>query len=168
MSNRIRVAKITTAHGIKGFVKVKLYLENPKDIEQYNPLFTSQDKDQTLTLKLKNSIKTHWVAEIEGISDRNRAEELRGQELFIEESDLPEIEEGKFYHKDLIGMNILDNNQTIFGEVLSIQNYGAGDLLEIKPFKGATFFFPFNDDSCPTIDGDKKTIQTKDIESFIF
>ncbi|MGB1077571.1 MAG: ribosome maturation factor RimM [Bdellovibrionales bacterium] len=167
MSNRIKIAKITTAHGIKGFVKLKLFAEDPKDIEQYNPLFI-EDTNDTLTVELKNAIKGGWVAKIDGIDTRNQAEELRNKNLYIDESALPEASEDEFYYKDLIGMAILDNNKNIFGKVLSTQNYGAGDLLEIQPNNGATFFFPLNSDTCPIIDNDKKTIQTVDIENFVF
>ncbi len=168
MSERICVAKITSAHGIKGFVKVKIFTDKPTDLEQYNPLFVSKSTDKTLTITLKNSVKTQWVAEIEGITDRNQAEELRGTELFIEENALPSPDEGEFYYKDLIGMTVLNHEGTLFGTVLAVQNFGAGDLLEIKPPTGDSFYFPFNDEHCPLVDQEKKIIHTKDIESFIF
>jgi 16S rRNA processing protein RimM len=165
---RIRVAKITTAHGIKGFVKLKLYLEDPKDLEQYNPLFTDETSNKTLKITLKNAIKGGWVAHVDGVIDRNKAEELRNTSLFIKEDMLPDASDDEFYYKDLIGMTILDNSNKPFGEVLSTQDFGAGDLLEIKPADGATFFFPLNEKTCPTIDNDKRTIQTIDIKDYIF
>lgn len=168
MSERILIAKITTAHGIKGFVKLKLYIENPKDIEDYNPLFLNNHSDETITVKLKNAIKGGWVAEIDGVTDRNRAEELRNTNLYINESALPEADENEFYYKDLVDMTVLNNEKQNFGTVLSFQNFGAGDLIEIRPLNGDTFFFPLNNDTCPTIDKEKKTIQTVDIQDYIF
>ncbi len=166
--DRLCVAKITTAHGIKGFVKLKVFTEIPKDIENYNPLYTSNTGSDTLTLTLKNAIKGGWVASIDGITDRNRAEELRNTELFINRTSLPEKEDDEFYYDELINMVVLDNDNQEFGYVVSVQDFGAGDLLEIKPKAGKTFFFPLNPNTCPTIDTDNKTIQTVDIEDYIF
>ena len=168
MNKKLCIAKITTAHGIKGFVKLKIHIENPKDLETYNPLYIGDDTNETITITLKNAIKGGWVAQIDGITDRNRAEELRNTNLFIDEDRLPAPEEGEFYYKDLVGMTVLDNDKNDFGKVISTQDFGAGDLLEIKPNNGDIFFLPLNDDICPSIDKESKTIQTVDINDYIF
>ncbi len=167
-SSRFRIAKITSAHGIKGFVKMKFFIDDLSILENAPPLFIGETSNDTFILTLKNAVKTQWVVQIAGVTDRNRAEELRGTELFIENSTLPSAPEGSFSQQDLIGMTILDSTHTPFGEIIAVQNFGAGDLLEINPLTGSTFYFPFNEDTCPVIDIQNKTIETKGLKDFIF
>lgn len=151
-SARLLIAKITTAHGVKGLVKLHYYGENPDDLAAYNPLFMSENGSETMVVNLKNRVKGGFVAEIEGLSDRNGAEALRGQKLYIESTARPDTAEGEFYHSDLIGCRALEQGQEI-GSVIAVENFGAGDLLEIKPVDGGeTFYLPFNDETVPQID----------------
>ncbi len=154
---RVCVAKIATAHGIKGLVKLHVFTEN---LELLNaPLFTSKHGDETLSLTLKNATAKHWLAEVKNISDRTEAEKLRGTELFIEHSKLPPPKEGEFYVTDLIGMKVLDKKGNNIGTVIAFENFGAGDLLEIQPANGDSFYLPFNDETVPEILDDKIIIE---------
>ncbi len=165
---RICVAQITTAHGIKGFVRLKIFTENPEELENYNPLFTSKDKDDTLIVKLKNPVKNQWLAEIEGIDDRNDAEKLRGIELFINADVLPAIEdENTFYQRDLVGLMAVTKSGQDVGEVLKIENFGAGDLIEIKPSGSSSFYLPFKDTYVGNVDLEERTLEVFDYEDYI-
>ena len=84
---RICVAKITTAHGVRGLVKLKIYAEDIALID--GALFTEETGDNTITLTLKSATNKFWLAEIEGITDRTQAEKLRGTELYVARSALP-------------------------------------------------------------------------------
>lgn len=138
----LRIAQIQTAHGIRGLVKLRCYLENPEDLETYNPLRDANGKTYNITLK--NPIKGDWLAEVDGIADRTAAEKLRGTELFITRDELPETDDGEIYHNDLIGVTVTDENGTTVGTVRGIDNFGAGDLLDIQPTSGgASFYIPF-------------------------
>lgn len=143
MSNSpICIAKILTAHGVRGFVKVDCFLENPHELESYNPLKTSDGKE--ITLHLKNPIKGKFLAEIKGVTDRNDAEKYRNIELFTERDKLPEPEEG-FYHSDLIGMSLKNKQDQIIGKVIAVENFGAGDLIQVQPVSGKIFYLPFTE-----------------------
>ena len=72
------------------------------------------------------------VARIAGVADRNGAEALRGVELFVERARLPAASDDEFYHADLIGLAAVDGEGKPVGEIVSVHNFGAGDLLEIR------------------------------------
>lgn len=149
--NRILIAEIVAAHGIKGFVKLVYFGEDPNDLEDYNPLFISEDGTQTLTIHLKNAIKGGYVAAIHGITDRNDAEKLAKTRLYVAKDKLAEAEEGTFYYHDLIGCTAYENNIEV-GKVIAVENFGAGDLLEIRQQNKGTFYLPFKDEYVPDVD----------------
>ncbi len=140
---RILLGKITTAHGIKGFVKVQVYAEDPALLN--GTLYTTEDGPATLTLTMKNSMGKVWLAAVDGITDRTEAEKLRHTELWIGREALPEPEDGAIYYEDMIGLSVVENRKTI-GEIAGIDDFGAGPLLDIKPTDGSdNFYLPFAD-----------------------
>ncbi len=122
-------------------------------------LFTSESGDKTLSLKLKNATAKHWLAEVEGISDRNDAEKLRGTELYINKDLLPEANKDEFYIADLIGLSCIDNAQKHIGKIIAVENFGASDLLDIKPEGSESFYLPFTDDTILEITDTTVTIE---------
>lgn len=143
---RVCLAKIATAHGVRGVVKLTVYADDPDNLEIHGPLYTSETGDRTLRLKLQSASGKHWLAEIEGISDRTAAEKLRGTGLWLDRDKLPEPEEGQHYHADLIGMPVRNEQGDDIGKIVAVANFGAGDLLEIQPPGGASFYLPFTKD----------------------
>lgn len=141
---RILIAEITTAHGIKGQVKVRSYADDPYALEDYT-LYTDEAGEKTLSLTLKNPIKGDWIAEIDGVTDRNAAEDLRGAKLYIDRDALPPLPAGQFYHADLIGLSVVDETGATVGTVTAVQNFGAGDLLEISNHTGSAIYLPLLD-----------------------
>lgn len=157
MTKRLCIAKIATAHGVKGLVKLHVFAEN-LDLFK-GRLFTSEDDDKTINLKLKNATAKHWLAEVEGITDRNQSETLRGTEIFVNQSDLPEPDDGEFYFADLIGLVCFDKDNKEIGKVIAVENFGAGDLLDIQPAGAESFYMPFNDETILEVLDDKIIIQ---------
>lgn len=164
MKNSVPIAKILTAHGVRGLVKLRCFLENPEDITNYNPLH--DDKGKSYVIALKNPIKNDWVAEIRGITDRNEAEKLRGITLNIPRDDLPAPKGEEVYHIDLIGMAAQDENNQDIGLVIAIDNFGAGDIIEIKPMGAASFYVPFSKPYLVNVDHDRKVISFTGIDGF--
>lgn len=161
---RICIGKISSAHGVKGLVKILPYCE---DLELLNgTLFTSEDGDKTLSIKIKNSQGKHVLASIEGITTPEDAKKLKSS-LFVQREALPEIDnDGEFYIEDLIGMDIKNTSQETIGTLLVVDNFGAGDLLEIKPSQGgATYYVPFQDEYVVNINVEERfiTVQNTDI-----
>ena len=159
---RVCLGKIATAHGVRGLVKILVYGEDAMLLEELQPLYTSEHGKDTITLKMKNSAGKYWLAEIEGINDRTQAEKLRGTELWVNRELLPEtIVEDEFYITDLVGMMVKDTNGNAIGNVIDVKNFGAGDLVEIKPERGESFFVPFTKEAVPDIT-DKAVIVSAD------
>lgn len=150
-SKRILIGEIATAHGIKGFVKVRSFVED-EDLLQGDQVFTTESGTKTIKITLKNALKGDWVAEVKGVIDRNEAERLRGTKLYIDRAALPESDDGEYYVEDLKGMKIVDKDGKNIGKVLSIENFGASDLIDIQPEAGSSFYIPFTDDTVINVD----------------
>jgi 16S rRNA processing protein RimM len=148
---RICLGKVTTAHGVRGLVKVLVFGEDPYLLEEFSPLYTSEDGTKTITLEMKSSGGKYWIASVEGVQDRNQAELLRNTELWVDRDRLPETEEEEFYISDLVGMPVIDTTDKKIGKVVDIKNFGAGDLIEIRPATGDSFYVPFTKEAVPDI-----------------
>ncbi len=139
--NKILVGKIVAPQGIRGEVRVQTYSENPMDFQKFKVQSSKfKSEDFKFVRAIPNS--TVVIAKINGYDDRNAAETLRGTELFIGRSDLPQLNDNEYYQTDLIGMTV-NQRGNIIGRVSCIQNYGAGDILEMEngnmvSFVGAT------------------------------
>ena len=150
-SQRVLLGEISGVHGIRGDLLVRTYTAMPEAIASYGPL-TDAAGAKTFSLKIVRVTDKGVVARIEGISDRTTAEALRGTKLFIARDQLPETDASEFYHSDLVGLKALAEDGTHLGEIVSVQNFGAGDLLELKPLAGASEFIPFEDQWVPKVD----------------
>ncbi len=165
-SKKLHIADIRTAHGIRGLVKLSIYLEDPEDIESYNPLQGNDGKPYTIALK--NPIKGDWLAEINGITDRNQAELLRGVELFINRDQLPPPEDGEIYLEDLVGCDAVGTDGHKIGTVISVDNFGASDLIEIKPIDGSkTYYLPIAEPYVQDIDLEQQMVVVEPAEEFM-
>ncbi len=144
---------ITSAHGIRGEVKIKSFTETPEDIAAYGPLLLD-DGPQTVEIERLRPRKGAFIAKLKGVEDRDAAELLRGRELKLPRDRLPDIEEADtFYHSDLIGLKAEKEKGQPAGEVVAVHDFGAGDLLEIRP-EGTreTYYLPFTKEAVPKVD----------------
>jgi 16S rRNA processing protein RimM len=153
VADRIRVARIGAAHGIRGEVKLWSFTEDPMAVNTYGPLET-EDGARRFEIETLRQGKNFLVARISGIADRNAAEALCNLELFVPRERLPEIaEDDTYYHVDLVGLAVVDKDGIALGTLKAIHNFGAGDLLEIEPAGGGeTLMVPFTDATVPEID----------------
>lgn len=157
MSKLISVGQIVNTHGIKGAVKVKPYLLSHRLIGLLNPL-TDKSGHKTFDLKLIGHQKECLIVQIAGVSDRNTAETLKGIELFALRSKLPITKENEFYYTDLIGLHVINENKTV-GVITRVDNFGAGDIVEILFQNGKTVPFSFCHETFPHVDLNKGTIE---------
>ena len=138
----VSVGAITGAHGIKGEVKLKSFTADPAAIATYGPLQSARG-EQFIITKLRGE-KDGFIASFKGVTDRNRAEALRGTELFVERSALPQTPEEEIYAHDLIGLRVILDSGEELGTLIDLPNYGAGDLMEIeRPGQRETLLIPY-------------------------
>ncbi|MCP4394806.1 MAG: 16S rRNA processing protein RimM [Alphaproteobacteria bacterium] len=153
----ICVGVIKGSHGVKGDVKLKSFTDNPRDITSFGVL-QNERGNKTFSLTIIGKTKDGLRAHIEGIDDKDAADELKGTELFVSRDILPKIEdENEFYHADLIGLSVTiksedEGEEEKQGTLTKVHDFGAGDVLEIDTTDGETILVPFNDDSVPEID----------------
>ena len=137
---RIALAAVAGAHGVKGEVRLKLFSDSVESLSRYQKLHVGGAERRLLAIR--DSGKTA-VARFEGISDRSDAEALRGSLVEVDRSQLPALDEGEYYHADLMGLPAVDGQGDAVGKVVAVENYGAGDLLEIELEDGRKSLIPF-------------------------
>ncbi len=151
-SDKILIGRLGAAHGIKGEVLVISFAEVAEDVAAFGPL---ADKAGTRTFELSVVRVTPKgvVVRIKGIADRTAAEKLRGIELYVARDKLPATEAGTFYHRDLIGLAAVSLEGREIGRIVAVENFGAGDLIEIR-LAGSTRteLVPFDDPHVPEVD----------------
>jgi 16S rRNA processing protein RimM len=150
-AQRVLLGRIVAAHGIRGDVVIDSYTAEPSDIAAYGPL-SSADGGKQLDIKVVRVTPKGVVARV-GVADRNGAEALRGTELYALRARLPEAEEGEYYYADLAGLRADDEAGNRIGSVVGVQNYGAGDLLEVRlDGQAVTELIAFTDAFVPVVD----------------
>lgn len=153
-SRPVTLAAVTGAHGVTGEVRLKLFGEGFASLKGHKSF-----NDGALTLKkVRDDNKGGAIARFAEIENRTAAEKLRGTTLSVPRETLPPLEEGEYYHTDLIGLAAVSASGTALGEVIDVQNFGAGDVIEIKRPDGKTFMVPMRVEAVPTWDHATLTI----------
>ncbi len=165
---RICIGKITATHGVKGLVKIRPYCEDMSLLE--GKLYISDDlaDSASLNIALKNPMGKYILASIEGITSPEDAKKHK-HSLYVPREALPKIEDkNQFYIEDLIGLDAKTHiHGNTIGTILRVDNFGAGDLLEIDPTGDqAPYYVPFHDDYITDIDLEKRCIMLKNVELF--
>ena len=140
--SRVILAAVAGAHGVGGEVRLKLFSESLDSLKRHKRLFAGE---RALTVAGIRPGGGGAIARFAGIQDRNGAEALRGQLLSIPREELPPLEAGEYYHADLIGLPCESAAGASLGTVVAVENFGAGDLLEIERPDGKRALIPFRD-----------------------
>lgn len=147
----ICVGVISTVHGVRGQVKIKSFMADESSIGELDVLYNKQG-EPAYKINVTGGVKGALIAWVEGVSDRNAAEALKGRELYIPRDLLPEIEDDEFYYEDLIGLSAVSTDGEALGSVKAIHNYGAGDIIEVVGSDGKEFMYPFTKQFVPKVD----------------
>ncbi len=150
--SRVCLGFIAGAHGLAGAVRLKLQTDDLAAVSTYGPLEDEAGERRFEFLEIRPG-KGGLIGRLKGVSDRRAAEALKGTELFVARAKLPATDSDEWYHADLIGLEVVDVAGESVGAVIAVQNFGAGDLLEIKPTQGkASILVPFRTESVPQVD----------------
>lgn len=149
---RVLLGHIVGVHGIRGAVLVRSYTADPETIAGYGPLET-ETGEAHYTLTVEGATSKGLICRVEGILDRTQAEVLKGAALYVGRDRLPPPVEGEFYHADLIGLAAVTDAGAALGTVIAVPNYGAGDILEVRPDgEKRTVLYPMSEDVVRRVD----------------
>lgn len=149
----VTLAVVTGAHGVTGEVRLKVFAEALKAHKVFN--------GGALTLKALRETPQGAIARFAEVPDRNAAEKLRGTELTVPRSALPPLGEGEYYHADLIGLDAVSDDGTALGRVVLVENFGAGDVLEIERPDGKRFMVPMRAEAVPEWDDARLVVDAR-------
>ncbi len=147
---RVALAAVAGAHGVKGEVRLKLFADSAASLAQHEIVYVGGALRRLLSVR--DGGKTA-VARFEGIADRSAVEALRGSLVEVDRSALPSLDEGEYYHADLVGLLCVDREGQGVGTVVAVENFGAGDLLEVERPNGRKSLIPFREGIADLEDG---------------
>ncbi len=139
-SEQIVIADIVGVYGIKGWVKIRVYLEDPATIQSLANLsvINARGAARPVTVRSIRAQGKGWIAQLSKIDDRNAAEALRGFQITVNTNDLPTAGEGEFYWRDLTGLSVYEmKTESLLGEVNYLLDTGSNDVLVIKSSEGS-------------------------------
>lgn len=152
--NLILVGRVAGAFGVRGEVRITSYTEEPTALLDYKTLLRESGAPG-LTLTAGRAAKGVVVARAKEVATREEAEALRGLKLYIPRAALPEPEEDEFYVADMVGLDVVTLEGDLLGQVKSVRDFGAGDLLEVQPQGGGeSWWLPFTKEAVPEVQMD--------------
>jgi 16S rRNA processing protein RimM len=152
-SKWVCVASVAAAHGVRGALRLRSFTERPEDVAAYGPVYDRQGRP-LFQLQVIGRARGGVLVRIEGVSDRSTAEALRGAELYVPRAALPELDPDEFYRADLEGLIVERADGSRLGTVRSLDNFGAGDIIEVEAEDGRVLALPFDQQTVPVVDLD--------------
>jgi 16S rRNA processing protein RimM len=157
----VTLAAVSGAHGVTGEVRLKLFGEGIEALSSHKRF-----NEGALTLaKLRDDGRGGAIARFAELTDRNAAEALRGTALTVPRSALPPLEEGEYYHADLIGLPAVSDTGEPLGTVVAVENFGASDVLEIERPDGKRFMVPMRAEAVPEWNDERLVVSAEFAES---
>lgn len=162
----IHIGTFVNPRGLKGEIKILLYLSN---FEMFESLikFLVDEKKNSFNFEYIKLIKGRAIGKLKKLNDRNSVDLIKNKKIFIERKFFPKNKENNFYFFDLIDFKIITNNKKILGTVESIENFGAGDLINVKDNSGKYFYIPMNNDNVIEVDTKKEKIIVSPIKGIL-
>ena len=150
--SRVCVAAIAGAFGVRGEARVKSFTADPEAFAGYAPLESEDGARRFERVTVTRAVKGGFAARLTGVATREEAEALKGTRLYAPRERLPALPPDEFYHADLIGLEVVDTGGATLGRVRAVQDFGAGDLLEVAAPGARPLLLPFTRVAVPTVD----------------
>ena len=167
MSQLVVIGEVRAVHGLKGHFKITSYTQTPDDFFRFGPYRLGKDY-ANISLKKIKDLKTGYIVSCDQINTRELAEKIVGLTIEIDQSCLPQINKlNQFYYHQLINSIIKTEDGKNIGKVISVQNFGSSDLLEIRKKNRNEFFIPISDSTVKKVDINKKIIIVKNINDYV-
>ena len=162
MTKLIKIAQIRTAHGVRGWMKIKLFIEDFDLFKQQRYLF-NQDGSKKMNIEKVEGSHDNTIIKFQEINDRDAALLMHSQEMYIEESAFPELSANDYYPHELIGLDVYLNNN-IIGCINGVEDYGAGVMISITNIKN---YIPFDSDYISSVDLEAGKLHLAQMPSYI-
>jgi len=140
------------AHGVRGEVRLKSYTGDPMAIADYPRLTDESGKTKFKIVSARPVKDDILVVRVDGIADRTAAEKLTNISIYMPRADLPPADEEEFYHADLLGLRVETRDGALIGTIANVLNFGAGDILDVRPELGDNLLLPFTKKVVPIVE----------------
>lgn len=166
MNNKVAIGEVVSPSGFKGQFKIKSFTEKKDNFFKYGPVSIGSKFTGIRITKIKNA-KDMFVVRCENIATKEAVEEIRGALIFVDREILPNLDSNKtFYFHDLINMKVYNENNNFLGKVISVDNYGSDDVIEIKDDNNVTILISLNEKFINQIKLSENKILVKNIEGY--
>jgi 16S rRNA processing protein RimM len=142
---KVCLGAIASPHGVRGLLRVKAFTDLPEDIAAYGDVYLEDGRG--FAIEVKGMVKGMVLAGFSGVTTREAADALKGERFYVDRASLPEPEEGSLYHADLIGKVVHDPTRGLIGQIRGVFDFGAGEMLDVKPPQGKAVMVPFGQDA---------------------
>ncbi len=150
------IGVIVGAHGIKGGVRVKCFIDQPQNLRAYGPV-RDESGQKRFNARVQGVSKGLALVALDGVADRTQAEALKGTKLYVDRNNLPKVDEDEYLVADLIGCRVESPQGLLLGAVSNVYDFGAGEVLEIKG-KSGELMVPFTKAAVPQVDVGAKLV----------
>lgn len=138
-NKRVVLGKIGKSHGIKGWVKLHSFTSPPENILDYPELqIDSAAAQRQLSVTESRNQNSNLLVHFKGIDDPESAQLLTGKEVWVTDSELPNLEAGEYYWHELEGLLVWNEQDVLLGVVSKLLETGANDVLVVKPTAEST------------------------------
>ncbi len=140
--DKVCVGIVVAPHGVQGEVRIKTFTADPAGLAAYGAV-SSEDGTRRFKVKVEGIVRGAVVARLSGVAGRDEAEAIRGLRLYVPRSALPDTDRNEYYHADLVGLSVETQDGARLGTVRAVENFGAGDLLDVETGDGRDGMLPF-------------------------
>lgn len=152
------IGKIRRPHGVRGDVLMEIHTDFPERIQPGVVVYIGEQTQRHQIVARRNH-REGLLIRLEGYTTPEAAGELRNQWVYVRADDRPPLEEGEYYHHEILGMMVFDETQGFIGWVREILSTGANDVLVVKNEQGGEQLIPFADDWIQDVDVAQKRLK---------
>ena len=167
MKNKVAIGEVVSPSGFKGHFRINSFTEKKENFFKYGPVFINDELNKINLVKIK-SLKEMFIVSCKNITTKEQVDNIRGSLIFTERAKLPNLNQDSFYYHDLIDMKVINEKNVNLGNVVSVNNYGADDIIEIKgKSSNDTNLIPINKNFIIEIKLNEKEILVKNIDGYL-
>lgn len=136
---KILIGKIVNAVGLKGEVKVYCYTDRKERFEELGQIWVEEKLRTVQRARYQGNLA---ILKLEGIENRNEAEAQKNKGVFMEESQLAQLPEDTYYVRDLVGMDVLQEDGSPLGKLTDVIQNSGQDLYQVRIESGKKILVP--------------------------